>query len=260
MNNGGSMNRIFVVSAVAIFTGLFCAVAALAADNSPQDNETLQRQTIEQYYKNLISDIQRNADQAVRDINSEEKIQRSQEETVRRTRLADDFHEERSGELLSSDEISELEQQRAQKEKDIRDRALSEIKYLNDRKARELENIGRPAEFRPMASASARGMVTGIVFYENKGAALILGEIVRENDELEGVRVLKVWPDYVEFEKQGKKWKQEVGQAPPAMVWEKPQPKPAAQPSSNAGPTPTPKPNTGSNPKPAPAAKSKTSR
>jgi hypothetical protein len=31
-------------------------------------------------------------------------------------------------------------------------------------------------------------------------------------------------PDSVEFEKQGKKWVQEVGQAPPTDVWEEKKP------------------------------------
>ena len=66
-------------------------------------------------------------------------------------------------------------------------------------------------------------MVKGVVFYENKGAALIAGEVVRENDVVMGVKVVKILPDYVEFEKQGNQWKQQVGQMPPPAVWEQPQ-------------------------------------
>jgi len=234
MNNGGLINRLFAAIAIIYFINLLCVIPAFGAEPTIAENDALQRQAIEDYYQKLISEIQFRADLAVREINDTGHIERSNAETVRRTRLADDFHQERSDQLLSDDELNEMEQQRAQSEKDIRARTQSEIDYLKQRKARELENIGKPFDPRSLVSIQTRGTLNGIVFYENKGAALILGQIVYENDEIENARVVKIWPDYVEFEKQGKKWKQEVGQTPPAMVWEKPQPKsPAHNPKTS---------------------------
>jgi hypothetical protein len=78
------------------------------------------------------------------------------------------------------------------------------------------------------------------VYYEDKGAALIAGEVVRENDVLMGVKVVRILPDYVEFEKQGNKWKQQVGQFPSAGVWEQPQQTAPAQrpPATKSNKTP----------------------
>ena len=82
-----------------------------------------------------------------------------------------------------------------------------------------------PAKPRPrtLSRTSTRGIVTGIVFCNNRGAALVAGEIVRENDEVLDVKVVRITAEFVEFEKQGNKWKQMVGQAPPASFWEQPQ-------------------------------------
>jgi hypothetical protein len=145
--------------------------------------------------------------------------------------------------LLSEEELAEIEKPRAENEKAIRARAEQEVKSLEEHKAREMETVAssQPVESKPrlLATTLTAGAVTGIVFCENKGAALVFGDIVRENDVIRGVKVLKVLPDYVEFEKQDKKWKQAVGQAPPASVWEQ-QPAPAKQ--SSTSPSPNPKP------------------
>jgi hypothetical protein len=61
--------------------------------------------------------------------------------------------------------------------------------------------------------------------------------VVREGDFLLGIKVVKITPDFVEFDKQGSQWKQQVGQTPPTAVWEPQQtqnPAPAPMPSSSA--------------------------
>jgi len=139
--------------------------------------------------------------------------------------------------------------------------------------ARELEGLngGGAGGFGrlPQGPVLPVGTVTGIVYYNNSGAALIGGEVVREDEVILEVKIIKILPDYVEFEKEGKKWKQEVGQAPPVSVWEKEEKsKPGTQPSvdqkpntssgsgSKPGSNAAPKPNPVS--KPAPASKTKT--
>jgi hypothetical protein len=79
-------------------------------------------------------------------------------------------------------------------------------------------------------------MIKGIVFYEGKGAALIDGEVVRENDVLKDVKIIRILPDYVEFEKHSNKWKQQVGQYPPPSAWGEQQSLPARQSSTDTKP------------------------
>lgn len=251
MKNGALVNRIFSAFAAAVFTSLIFAVVGLAAEN-PGASIDEKRQAIENYYKGLIDEIQRRTESSVVEINDTGDAERQKAEAIKRTRSAEDLHQERTGQILSTDELSEYEKERAQRETDIRNRAQSEIKYLQDRKARELEslvssNTGSDVRRVPPGPVLALGTVTGIVYYNNSGAALISGEVVRENDVVMDVKIIKILPDYVQFEKQGKKWRQMVGRTPPASVWEKKQ-KPKSATQSSAGPNSNTNLNTGSKP------------
>ena len=55
-----------------------------------------------------------------------------------------------------------------------------------------------------------RGVVTGIGYAESGSTAVICYEIVHEGDTIDGVKVVKIHMDKVEFEKNGKKWAQGV--------------------------------------------------
>jgi len=68
----------------------------------------------------------------------------------------------------------------------------------------------------------SKGRVTGIVYGGDKPSAMVSGEIVREGDTIFGVKVVKIFKDRVEFEKDGKKWRQKVKENPPS-IWKKAQ-------------------------------------
>jgi hypothetical protein len=232
MRNGVLVNRIFATFAIVVFTGLLAVGVSRAADDSDTDADA-------QHQDYGIAELQGRAEAAVEEVNEAQRVARENAEAVKRERYNEEFGYVPEGNLLSNGELAALGKQREEKEKTIRTRAGQEIKSLEEHKtgATETTAAGQPVESRPRlpAPASTAGTVTGIVFCENKGAALLFGDIVRENDVIRGVKVLKVMPDYVEFEKQDRKWKQEVGQAPPASVWEQ-QPAPAKQSSTNPNP------------------------
>lgn len=54
------------------------------------------------------------------------------------------------------------------------------------------------------------GVITAIVYSREKPSAIIDGQIIHETDIIEGVRVVKIYPDKIKFEKKGKSWKQQV--------------------------------------------------
>ncbi len=166
-------------------------------------------------------------DATVREVNETAQAEIEQIKAARRTRYID----EELGyvpdvNLISSDELAAIEKQRAEKEKTIRTRFGYDINSLEQLEAgvsqEQTAGVSRkaPARIKPVAP----GTVTGIAFCDNNGAALIGDEIVRENDIVLGVKVVRITPDYVEFERQGKKWKQEVGESPPPSIWEQPAP------------------------------------
>jgi len=71
----------------------------------------------------------------------------------------------------------------------------------------------------PKFSSSGKGLVTGIVSGD-KPSAVINGKIVGEGDMVNGIRIIKIYKDKVEFEKEGKRWRQRVKEKPPS-VWDK---------------------------------------
>ena len=71
----------------------------------------------------------------------------------------------------------------------------------------------------PKAKTPPKGLVTGIVRSENVSTAVVGMQIVREGDTLDGVTVVKIHDDRVEFEKAGQRWTQTLNQ-PPGPQWE----------------------------------------
>lgn len=61
--------------------------------------------------------------------------------------------------------------------------------------------------------------ITGILYSEDKPAAIIGYRIVHERDTIHGVMVVKIHKDKVEFEKDGKGWIQTI-QGAPTAYWE----------------------------------------
>lgn len=75
---------------------------------------------------------------------------------------------------------------------------------LADLEKRLKENVLKPKP------EPTHGVVTGIVYSADKPSTVIDGKIVREGDTIHDVKVVKIHRDNVEFEKNGKVWKQKV--------------------------------------------------
>jgi hypothetical protein len=59
-----------------------------------------------------------------------------------------------------------------------------------------------------------KGLVGGIVSSENGFGALIGIEFVREGDTIDGIKIIKIHKDRVEFEKNGTRWTQGLNETP----------------------------------------------
>ena len=64
-----------------------------------------------------------------------------------------------------------------------------------------------------------QGKVMGIVYAEGNPSAVITSKVVHEGDTIDGVKVIKIHNDKVEFEKNGKKWTQRL-QENPNNAWQ----------------------------------------
>ena len=63
-----------------------------------------------------------------------------------------------------------------------------------------------------------KGVVTGIVRSRDFSTAVVGTQVVREGDTIDGVTIVKIYDDKVEFEKAGQRWTQALNQ-PPAEQW-----------------------------------------
>ncbi len=59
-------------------------------------------------------------------------------------------------------------------------------------------------------TSGGSAIVTGIIYSQDNPLAIIDGQIVKEGQEILGVRILKITPDTVEFASKGKTWKQKL--------------------------------------------------
>ena len=212
-----------VFAAVIFACVLSVNIVALAGEPKVVKEANTQKQTAYTEYPGEIGDIARRAEENVKEVNDSFLLEKEKLDTVKREQYFEDYKEETAKSLLSAEDIAALEKERARNENAIRTQAGYGIKSLEaEQTARQKASSAAPGP-RTFSQTSSRWMVKGVVFYENKGAALIAGEVVRENDVVMGVKVVRILPDYVEFEKQGNQWKQQVGQMPPPAVWEQPQ-------------------------------------
>ena len=224
--------RIAIIFAAAIFACVLSIGIVAIADESEMVTDTnVQDQPSYTEYPGEIGDIARRAEKQVKEANEAFDLEKEKLEAVKREQYFEDYKEEPAGSLLSKDDIAELETKRAQKESAIRTKAGFEIQSLEAGQTT-MQEVSPATSPRPEPQTPILGMVNGIVFYQNTGAALIAGEVVRANDVVMGVKIVRIVPGYVEFEKQGNQWKQQVGQSPPPAVWEQPQQiSPAQQPA-----------------------------
>jgi len=61
---------------------------------------------------------------------------------------------------------------------------------------------------------SPYGVITGIIYAEEKSSATINGKVVHEAETIDGVKVVKIYRDKVEFEENKNRWTQRVRQQP----------------------------------------------
>ena len=57
------------------------------------------------------------------------------------------------------------------------------------------------------------GVITGITYNENKSFAIIGTHIVSEGETIDDIKIIKIYPDKVEFEKEGKRWTQGLNES-----------------------------------------------
>lgn len=66
---------------------------------------------------------------------------------------------------------------------------------------------------------SKRGTVKGILYTVIDSSVMVDNQVLREGDTIYGIKIVKIYPKKVEFEKSGKRWVQRVCEYP-NPAWE----------------------------------------
>jgi len=61
---------------------------------------------------------------------------------------------------------------------------------------------------------TAKGRVSGILYTVEDSTAIINGQLLKKGDTLDGVTILEIERDRVEFEKKAERWYQRIGERP----------------------------------------------
>ena len=65
------------------------------------------------------------------------------------------------------------------------------------------------------------GLVRSIIYTITDSSVLINNKVVKEGEKIHGIRIVKIYPNKIEFEKNGKRWIQRVCQKPDP-AWNEP--------------------------------------
>jgi len=90
-----------------------------------------------------------------------------------------------------------------------------EKRYAIDVRLAELEAKLKDDVLNPPARSPEK-TVTGIVYSQDKPIVIVGSQVVRLGEKIDKVRVTAISPDSVEFEKNGKRWTQQIGDEPGA--------------------------------------------
>ncbi len=78
----------------------------------------------------------------------------------------------------------------------------------------DLWGMGKKIPFVQKVVNKNYGVITGILYSEDKPVAVVSGKLVNEGMVIDGVKIVKIHKDNVEFQKDGRLWSQRIGEKP----------------------------------------------
>ena len=107
---------------------------------------------------------------------------------------------------------------------DEKSNLIARMEFETARLERQMRAAVRNAELSTEGSQQAqptgqmpRGTITGIVYSADKPNVLIDSQLLHQGDTINGVMVIKIYPDRVALGKGDKMWMQTIGQNPPVQ-------------------------------------------
>jgi predicted RNA-binding protein with RPS1 domain len=142
-------------------------------------------------------------------------------DNIRRTYLHDHHLPLPEGTTLSDEQIAASEVRIAEKENEIETQLKRIIEPIEARRQHILEVLLPRLEEQLIRGAaspdreSPRGIVTAIVYSDERPLAMVGERIVAQGDILDGIKAIAISPDAVKFSRDGRVWEQAVGENAP---------------------------------------------
>jgi hypothetical protein len=175
------------------------------------------RKATEDSYQRRIAELRLRAEKEIKLFEEAEQAKLAKAELVKKAQHFENWGFMPTGTLLSNEEAALAESRIAQKEKKIMESLEQDVANLERKKKHALtvrlagfEKQLKEDVLKPKPEPT-HGVVKAIVYSKDKQTALIDKEIAHPGDTIHGVKIVKINLDNVEFEKNGKLWKQKVG-------------------------------------------------
>ncbi len=211
------MNRVSILSALVI--GIFAA-NNLSAEKEPSAvvlnkyTADLQKQ-IEMYCERYMARLQARADKQIKQLERAETQQLQRQALIERQRRINYWGFADPETLISAQKQEATKNRIDGRKQAIQMKLAAAMENLEKKKVADLKRL---ADRPPKASQTTtpqpktRGLVTGIVYSTDTPLILLDNQICGEGESKDGVKIVKIQRDKVEFEKDDERWFQRIGQ------------------------------------------------
>lgn len=184
------------------------------------------RERVEKFYAKQQEELKLRAEEKIKQVEEAERANLAKIEEIKKNQYYQTHGVFLRDGLLSQKEVASAEKRIAQEKESILTELERDIQRLEEQRNYTLNNQLPYQETRlkkELLSPKPEpplGTVTGIVYGEDKQTALINHKIVKPGDVLDGIKIVAIHKDGVEFEKDGKIWMQRPGQSPGNFDWQ----------------------------------------
>ena len=190
-----------------------------------EDHFLKSRERVEKFYAKQQEELKLQAEKKIERVEETERAKLAKAEEIKKNQYYQIHGVFPRDSLLSKEEVDSTEKRIADKKESILETLERDIQRLEEQRNYTLNNQLPYQESRlkkELLSPEPEpplGTVTGIVYGKDKQSALINHEIVKPGDVWHGVKIAAIHKDSVEFDKNGKLWKQRPGQSPENFNW-----------------------------------------
>lgn len=203
---------------------LIMAGTANATEHKEQSQKQIeryvaqQRKMMEDFYQRKIARLNKSADKKIKRMEQSQREKLITMAQIERQRRIDNWGYVSPEDFLTitNEQKDAAEKQIDHKKKELLDKLDISIDDIEKQKEYTLSKIAsREKRLKDRSLAKPKlthGVVTGIVYSSDKPMIILDRNFMGEGEIMFGVKIVKIYPDKVEFKKNNKQWTQNVGE------------------------------------------------